>query len=215
MSGNGNGHGFTLYGKTPHGMEYQLVINVADVPGGPRGFALMLKTIDDEMYSAGFTRSDRLDKPAYGAGGRPGPPRPEEKPPAGLEVPEHCGLSMIYRPPKDASGDRKPVAARWECRKGKDCAEAEERGGNKYGATNWHLTKKMDGAPATSNGATAKPLDYAGFLTRAYQEFGYKRDATAVFAGVKTPDELEALGAEKWLDLLDKMKVVVKAEAPA
>ena len=56
---------------------------------------------------------------------------------------------MRYKAPKPAvgvegeAGYKKAVSDRWECRKGSSCAQAEERGGNRYGRTEWHMRKKQ------------------------------------------------------------------------
>lgn len=196
--------GFDWYGKSPSGVEMALHVELADVPHLDQ-LVKGLADADRLLTAAKFTRSDRLDKPTYGNKGRPGAPRPEEPPPPDLVVPEHCGVSMVYKPAKPAEGDRKAVSPRWVCRKGQDCAEPEERGGNRYPATNWHLTKKAVEANGTQPGA----MHYGAFLTEAHK-LGYNRIAVLKLAQTDEA-HLQAMGAEEWTKLLQKMRAAVPA----
>lgn len=209
MNESPKGTSFDWYGKSPNNVEVAFHVDVADIAHVPQ-MVEALKLADAELTKAGFKRSDRLEPRAFGGGGsgRPGVPRPEEKPPDDLVIPEHCGVPMVYRAPKDATADRKAVSARWECRQGRDCDRAEERGGNKYGATDWHLTKKPgDSAkpspkpkatpdvPPTNGGDRPMTMQEWGDFWRKARELGFDRQQVfLVAARIDTPEATTPMG---------------------
>lgn len=151
-------HGFTYYGKSADGVEMALSLPL-DGLTTPKDIADYCKQVVSEMKAAGFVRSDRLDKPAYGGGGwKGGQQQAEEPPPADLVVHEHCGEPMRYVKERPANGEKAAVAAHWDCRKGRNCAEARTVGDRKFPFTNWHLTKKPAGenAPPTNGNSTSQ-----------------------------------------------------------
>jgi hypothetical protein len=216
MSDNGNSRGFQYFAKSPSGVEIALHLDI-DPGKKPEEIADYCAAIDAAMAAKKFTRSDRLDKPAGGWGGKQRQERQETAPPDDLEVPVHCELKMVYIPAREATADRKAVAAHWDCREGKGCTDVRVVGDNRYPFTDWHLTKKKPAkaaaaagttppAAAPMNGAAEKPMAYMDFLTIAYKEHKLTKTAVLKFAQ-KTDAELEALGPGGWADQLDKMKV--------
>lgn len=191
-------HGFTYYAKSADGVEVALTIPLEGLTT-PKDVAEYCRQVVSEMKSAGFVRSDRLDKPAYGGGGgRPGAARPEEKAPDNIVVPAHCGEPMVYHAAYKNRND-KEIAARFTCRKGKACAEPEERNGEKWPATNWHMTVKQpgDSAPAT-NGNGAKPvlMNWTQFWAKATPIGVKQSDVTRIIdaMGLKKPTMTDADG---------------------
>ena len=198
------------YGKAPSGADVEVKLTVDGKT--PAETVASLKALDVAAKTAGFARSERFDRPSYGGGGRPGAPRPETPPPADLEVPEHCGVAMVYKPPKEAADGKKAVAARWECRKGRDCAEPEERGGNKYPATNWHMTKKAGSATEPTPAEDAKPVNWAPFW-RECTDLGVAKEEVWRIAGVVS--QVELLAKVKTKEKLDELLARVKRARPA
>lgn len=211
---------FDLYVKAPSGTEAALHVELADV-AHLQEIVDGMKRADALLKAAGFQRSERLDKPAYQKGGGNFQPRPETPPPADLEVPSHCGEHMRYVEAREASGDKKAVAAHWDCRKGRGCVEGREVNGNRFPFTNWHLNKRQAPkestppapVPAAQGSAAPGPLGYGDFKTQATQRFGMFTAQIVKFAGVKDEAELRVLGPEQWLQLLDQMQATKAAAA--
>jgi len=122
--------GFSYYGKTPSGVEMALTLDV-DAGKKPAEIAAYLKAVDLELKAAGFTRSDRLDKPAGGWGGGKGQqPRPETPPPAGIVRPDHCDAPMRYVKYRKDGAPGAPARNldpgwkdMWVCSKDKGCED--------------------------------------------------------------------------------------------
>jgi hypothetical protein len=219
---------FTYYGKTPTGVEMALTLDVAaDSP--PAEIVSRLKDLDLELKKVGFTRSDRLDKPAYGAGGGNFQKKPETPAPPDLEIPSHCDQLMKYVPAREEGDGKKAVAAHWDCRKGRGCAEPRTVGENTFPFTNWHLTKKKpDAMPAKASGSAltadaskkAEPADrpmtgkeWTEFWTKA-RAMSYDVPTVLANAGV----DQEAF--TKWTkvqvhDLFVKLKDLAEGKASA
>lgn len=128
------GSNFELFLKTPKGIEAALRVSLSDVPPqkvgentveGVAALAAYMARLDAQLAQAGFTRSDRLDKPARGGGGQW--QKPSDPPPPDIQVPVHCGEPMKYRAEKKV----------FDCAKGANCATPREYQGKKYGASVW------------------------------------------------------------------------------
>jgi hypothetical protein len=167
----------TWFGKSPTGADVEFCFDL-DVDGPIDAGA----TLDRNLKAAGYTRSERFDRPVYAGpsfgGGKP----PETAPPADLVVQECCKLPMRYIPVREATGDKDGVAAHWDCRKGRGCEKARKVGDRIFPFTNWHLTKKPPetGPPGQLGGAGAgtqagaapssgapDPFDYGAFWRAA------------------------------------------------
>ncbi len=224
MSGDERTSGFDLFFKGDTGIE-GTVHWVSKNGETPAEVVEAIALAHAALKARGFVRTDRLEQRGYGGGGggkgRPGSARPEDPAPADRDVPEHCGLPMIYRPAKPETENRKAVSERWECRKGAACEEAEERGGNRYGKTDWHAHLKkpsgessakaqpakapkadaqasqpQNGQPAASS---AKPTSQrlTAFWKEARQQMGYTTEMVEEIAGAPvatlTNDQLNVL----------------------
>lgn len=191
--------GLSMYAKSPSGIEVTIAVPIAAHTAD--AIADYCAALDRELKAKGFTRSDRLDKPAPFTRGQQ-PAKPEVQPPADLVIQEHCGLPMKYIPER-AKDDGSKIPAHWDCRKGRGCEAPREVGGNKYPFTNWHLTKK----PAKqADDLPLKPMTYGAFLTAALSH-GFNK--LGVLELAQTDEEhLKAMSEDEWMKLIDRMDKV-------
>lgn len=193
----------TITAEAPESLNsIELSVKVAVVENDVAGAIGRAHAYVQELHKLGYKRKF---VPSFASGFK-GQQRQDDPIPDHLVRPEHCGQPMRYVKEKPANGDKKAVAAHWDCVKGRGCAEARTIGENRFPFTNWHLTPKQPGeasAPA-SNGTTEKPLDLGGFLTAAWK-LGFSRSQVIVFARTNE-DELKKMGAAEWADLLSKLR---------
>lgn len=119
----------------PEGTPYAL---------GAEEIAETAKSLRAALIAAGMTPSARRQGGGGWGGAKPGA-KPEDPAPADLKdnIPQHCDEPMIYRPAyRSAAG--KDVGAKFQCRKGADCAEAEVFNDKKYGKSMWEDRYRKD-----------------------------------------------------------------------
>lgn len=156
--------GFDFYLKSPKGVEVAFHVSSEDVEIAKEGTLIgslvrAFKEADELLQKAGFTRSDRLDRPANNYGGgkgnwqqKPKTPWPDE-----YEIPKCCGVDMVYFPHREAQGDRKALNEHGECAEGQKCAFPRVVGDKKYPRSQFELTKKAGTPPASTAGKPSAP----------------------------------------------------------
>jgi hypothetical protein len=135
--------GFDWYGVSPSGVEMALHVELEDAARVDELVQALAKA-DAQLAVVGFKRSERLSQSrGFGGGGGGGrQQRQEAQPPTDVVVPEHCGLPMVYHPERPAVGDKRPLGAHWDCRKGSNCEQARVQGDRTFPFTNWRVEVK-------------------------------------------------------------------------
>ena len=214
--------GFTIYGRTPSGVEYTLNVGV-DPAAGAAEIAKNLATIDAALKTAGFTRSERLEPKAWGGGGGGGKPRTETPVPPSLERWSHCGVPALYivynKDGAKGSVERGVPAGKaemWACAKDKQC-ETVTSGQDTRRAVNFDMkpakktaTSPTGAAPVNGPAAAAptgqpKPIQGYGDFLNAALPLGYTKPEIIKFARTNEA-ELAKMGADGWTALLEKLR---------
>lgn len=186
-----NPQGFSYYGKTPNGVEMALTLSLEGIDT-PDEIATFCTQLDAALHAKKFTRSDRLDKPAGGWGGKgQQQAKPKMAPPAGIVQPPHCGEPMQYvkyhnDKTANAPGDEfRGLPAGWKdmwvCAKDKQCEDVTS-GKSDRAAVNFDMKRTpAETAPHGSQGgpgvaetpraaqpsATAPALSWTAFWREA------------------------------------------------
>ena len=121
---------FDLFLKTPSDYEAAIHVSIDDVPDELDGdgkarnrvVAMMayMARLDKQLSQAGFKRSERLDKPPRGGGGRPPQPAPTIEAPDGQKIVVKCGVcgNDVW---DNREGKMNPKSPDFKC-KNKACA---------------------------------------------------------------------------------------------
>lgn len=186
---------FIWYGRAPSGADVEVHLNVNEIvlevagstPANPVTRAPYptelfdaFKRADAALKAAGFTRSERFDKPTYGGGGSK-QKRPDTPPPPGIMVPQHCGEAMKYiRYKKDgakgfpARGVAEGYADMWVCVKDKQCEDVTSGKSDRAHAS-FDMRPDTEAKPAESNGDRAmEAKEWVDFWTKV-RAMGYDR----------------------------------------
>ena len=211
MSDTPRGQTYQYFGKTPSGVEMALTL---DVDGKtPAEIAAYLKSVDAELKAAGFTRSDRLDKPAGGWGGKGQQPRAETPPPAGIVRPDHCATPMRYMKYRKEGAPGAPARNldpgwrdMWVCAKDKQCEDVTS-GKSEKAAANFDMKAEAAATPAEapSNGAVPHDRPMTGDEMIAFwsktREMGYQRGKVFEVAAEVIHGQGPSMKEKEWMEL--------------